>query len=240
MFSWKHPALEECGTGVNFTLYAWSVLKYSFFSCSHLGNILVLNTLPSHILNNKQDTVWNRKRPRSPLQNQQTRELISAWKSSHKHNNKDLSSIRWLSPGMQVNKRCVNSTRSTSKEEENVIFIVSRYVTVCCCQEGLRWKTSWSYLALCFLPCFSKATWEECSCSRCKFCTRLRAQVTSLLVRWPLSLTEFSPSPSRSCPGSLRHGTVSFATLKWNGAGFKGTGILKTCFIHEGRPFFNR
>ena len=93
-------------------------------------------------------TIWNRKRSRASLQNQQTRELISAWKSSHKRNNKDLSSIRWLPPGMWVNKRCVNSTRGTSKEEENVIFIVSRYVTVCCCQEVLRWKTSWSYLAL--------------------------------------------------------------------------------------------
>ena len=33
--------------------------------------------------------------------NQQTRELISARKTSHKHNNKDLSRLRKLSPGIQ-------------------------------------------------------------------------------------------------------------------------------------------
>ena len=40
-------------------------------------------------------TNWNRTRPRRALvQNQQTKELLSARKKSHKHNNKDLSRPR--------------------------------------------------------------------------------------------------------------------------------------------------
>ena len=36
------------------------------------------------------DKIWNRMRPRVPVQNQQTKEVISTQKTSHKHNNKDL------------------------------------------------------------------------------------------------------------------------------------------------------
>ena len=39
-------------------------------------------------------TVWRRTRPRALLQNQHTRELISAPKTSHKHSNIDLSRLR--------------------------------------------------------------------------------------------------------------------------------------------------
>ena len=45
---------------------------------------------------------------------QHARELITAWKTSHKHNNKDLSRLWQLSPGMHVNTRDMNSTRGTS------------------------------------------------------------------------------------------------------------------------------
>ena len=40
----------------------------------------------------------------SPVQNQQTRELISAWKTSHKHN-EDLSRANSKSPGMRVKNK---------------------------------------------------------------------------------------------------------------------------------------
>ena len=40
--------------------------------------------------------IWNRTRPRAVMQNQPTRELISAWKMSYKHSNKDLSCL-WYS-----------------------------------------------------------------------------------------------------------------------------------------------
>ena len=41
------------------------------------------------------------------------RELISARMASHKHDNKDTSRLRKLSPGKRVNTRYVNSTRCT-------------------------------------------------------------------------------------------------------------------------------
>ena len=49
------------------------------------------------------------------IQRQHTRELISTWKTSHKHNNEDLRCLRSLSPGMRVNTRDVNPTRGTFK-----------------------------------------------------------------------------------------------------------------------------
>ena len=41
----------------------------------------------------------------------QTRKLISTQKTSHKHNSKDPSRLRYLSSGMRVNTRYVNSIR---------------------------------------------------------------------------------------------------------------------------------
>jgi len=38
-------------------------------------------------------TIGNRMRPRALVQNQQTRELISARKTSHKHSDKDLCQV---------------------------------------------------------------------------------------------------------------------------------------------------
>ena len=53
-------------------------------------------------------------RPRQRfLQNQHTRKVISTQKTSHKHNHKDPSRLRYLSPGMHVNTRSINSTRGT-------------------------------------------------------------------------------------------------------------------------------
>ena len=49
------------------------------------------------------------------IQRQHTWELISAWKTSHKHNNKDLRCLPSLSPGMRVNTRDINPTRGTFK-----------------------------------------------------------------------------------------------------------------------------
>jgi len=43
-------------------------------------------------------------------ENQHTSELISMWKMSHKHSNKDPSHQQWLSPAMCVNTRYINST----------------------------------------------------------------------------------------------------------------------------------
>ena len=57
--------------------------------------------------------IWNRARPRGLVQNQHTRELISARKTSHKHNNTDLSRLRRLSSGMHINTRYINSTSGT-------------------------------------------------------------------------------------------------------------------------------
>ena len=48
------------------------------------------------------------------IQNQHTRELISAWNMEHKYNKNDLSCLQWLSPGTCVNTRYINSTRGTS------------------------------------------------------------------------------------------------------------------------------
>ena len=47
----------------------------------------------------------NRMKPGTPVKNQQTRELISAWKTSQEHSNKDLSHLRsfLVLPGMQLN-----------------------------------------------------------------------------------------------------------------------------------------
>ena len=48
----------------------------------------------------------------------QQRELISAQNMQHKHNNKDLSRLRYLSPAMSVNTRYINSTRDTSSKKQ--------------------------------------------------------------------------------------------------------------------------
>ena len=45
--------------------------------------------------------------------NEQTRELISARMTSHKHDNKDTSRLPKLSPGKRINTRYLNSTRCT-------------------------------------------------------------------------------------------------------------------------------
>ena len=50
----------------------------------------------------KTRTIWNRMRPRALMQNQHTRELLSAWVA---YSN---------SPGMRVSARHINSTRGTS------------------------------------------------------------------------------------------------------------------------------
>ena len=48
------------------------------------------------------------------------RELISAQKTSHKHNSKDVSHLLWLSSGMWVkfNTRCIHCTRATFFRED--------------------------------------------------------------------------------------------------------------------------
>ena len=50
------------------------------------------------------------------LLNQHTREITSVQKTSHKHNNKDLSYLRYLSPVTRVNTKYINSTRVTSSK----------------------------------------------------------------------------------------------------------------------------
>ena len=54
--------------------------------------------------------------------NQQTRELISAWQMSHWHSNKDLSPLQQLLPGMRVNTRYINSIKSTYSKGTRVAF----------------------------------------------------------------------------------------------------------------------
>ena len=64
------------------------------------------------------------------VQNQQTRELISAQKMSHKYNNKDQSCQQWLSPGMWINVPLVE-------------FMYLIYVCVLACQVSYyRWLRS--------------------------------------------------------------------------------------------------
>jgi len=61
---------------------------------------------------------------------QHTRELTSARNTSHKHNNKDLSRLWSLSPGMRVNTRYTNSTRSTSEVGSSTLYLLACQVTV--------------------------------------------------------------------------------------------------------------
>ena len=49
-------------------------------------------------------TIWNRTRPRAPVENRQTREFISTWKTSHKQQKH----------GMQVTASYINSISGTS------------------------------------------------------------------------------------------------------------------------------
>ena len=86
-----------------------------------------------------------RPRQRFP-QNQHTRELITAQKTSPKHNNKDPSPLRYLSPGMHVNTRYVNSTRGTSSKRRTfggVMYLVFESATggiyVPCIYVHARW-----------------------------------------------------------------------------------------------------
>ena len=78
---------------------------------------------------------------------QQTRELISIWKMSSKHKHRGLSLLRWLSPGVQVNARYINSVRSTASDKEmnSVAF-------------------SWFLSLICNMPCVCEksAMWEVC------------------------------------------------------------------------------
>ena len=77
-----------------FMLNVWQETWFSIWSC--------LNYLSATM------TVWKRMRLRVLMQNQHTRELISAWKMSHKH-------ICDNSAGKWVNIRYINSTSSTSQ-----------------------------------------------------------------------------------------------------------------------------
>ena len=57
--------------------------------------------------------IWNRTRPKAPVQNKQTRELISARNTQHSTTSKPRVAYG-NSPGMRVNTRYISSTRGTS------------------------------------------------------------------------------------------------------------------------------
>ena len=59
--------------------------------------------------------IWNRMRPRVPVQKQQTGELTSTEKTSQERNNRDLRPSRHLA--CEHNTRYVNSTRGTSSHQ---------------------------------------------------------------------------------------------------------------------------
>ena len=54
-------------------------------------------------------------------------ELISARKTSHGQDNKDVNYLRELSPGMRVNTRYKNSTNSTSSKRDTPTGHASKY-----------------------------------------------------------------------------------------------------------------
>ena len=56
--------------------------------------------------------IWNGMRPREPAQNQQTRDLIGAWKKSHKQQRPELPMVPLTWQG--VNTMYINSTSDTS------------------------------------------------------------------------------------------------------------------------------
>ena len=58
----------------------WMVTCHTWSASDHAGTA----TTPAK-------TIWHSVRPRTLVQNQQTREVISAQKTSHKHNNKNMS-----------------------------------------------------------------------------------------------------------------------------------------------------
>ena len=71
--------------------------------------------------------IWKRTRPRALVQNEHTRELISAW----------IRNTAITLTSMRVNTRYINSTRGACSLDGN-IYIIKRYTRCfCCCFWGL-------------------------------------------------------------------------------------------------------
>ena len=96
------------------------------FCCSCLVLLFVKFHLP--LCRDAEMSVWNSIHENAhfitSLMNQHTRELISAWKTSHKHNNKDPSHQRKFSAGMWVNPRYTNSTTGTSLSTSGGVYVL--------------------------------------------------------------------------------------------------------------------
>ena len=86
----------------------------------------------------KLSQIWNRTRPRALVQNQQTRELISARKTSHRHSNKDLIRLRELSPGRGTSSK-INMTKR-QYINRCVWWCTSGGVSVRCIYTHARWE----------------------------------------------------------------------------------------------------
>ena len=95
------------------------------FCCSCLVLLFVKFHLP--LCRVAEISVWNSIHENThfitSLMNQHTRELISAWKTSHKHNNKDPSRQRKFSAGTWVNPRYTNSTTGTSSSTPGGVYV---------------------------------------------------------------------------------------------------------------------
>ena len=88
-------SLEKVAISVT-VLYSQLGVAAFVFTCARSPGFQVWRSdscSSTHITTRRPNThlqIWNRMSPRALMQNQHTRELISTWKTSHKHN-KDLS-----------------------------------------------------------------------------------------------------------------------------------------------------
>ena len=96
-------------------LISWFIQPFIWISC-HFLKYLFLNWFNKKAQikwesNEKHQTlhgiIWNRTRPRVPVQNQQTRELIGTWKTSHKRQQRHESptvTLTWHASKYKVHK----------------------------------------------------------------------------------------------------------------------------------------
>ena len=148
-------------------------------------------------------------RPRAHVQNQHTRELISAW---NKHN-KGLSHLQLLSPGMHVNTRHINSTRGTSSNEELLRMylwwsLCTLYLHAC----QVRVTIGDSGHCVCFeLPClliFNKAKFTESVCYIWLWKSNIGPRIWNSLppdLRHCSTLSSFKAKLKTVCVGACMH-----------------------------------
>ena len=123
-------------------------------------------------------TIWNRKRPRTPVQHQQTRELISAWKTSH-INTTTKTCVSYINSHLACDyKYKVHKLHQLTVGVKHHVYLLTP-PDVCCCFLSKRMESM--YLVVTHMPGENYHRWLR-SFLLCLCVTSFKRQSTLLFV----------------------------------------------------------